>query len=145
MVKSGLIIGAIALVLALGATLLSPFCVPCLAILLGLVAGYLSGVFDRPAGMNPALKSGAAGGAIGGAGALLGQLIGSALNATLVGPQGAHNLIPQLGLPTTGNFETSYWIGMVFMFLCIGGISVGLSAGMGLVGSLLWWQFSGNK
>jgi hypothetical protein len=48
MVKSGLIVGAVMLLLALGTTLISPICSICVAVFAGLAAGYLANVFERP-------------------------------------------------------------------------------------------------
>ena len=59
MYKSGLIVGIVTLLLALGTTLVFPFCVPCLALLVGLAAGYLAGVFEKPVSLEAARKNGA--------------------------------------------------------------------------------------
>lgn len=53
MLKSGLIVGVVMIVLAIGSTLISPLCAPCVALLAGLGAGYLACVFDRPPGRTP--------------------------------------------------------------------------------------------
>lgn len=66
MLKSGLIVGAVMLVLGTTFGFLFPLCVSCLAIFAGVGAGYLAGVFDKPGDQGSAAKSGASAGAIGG-------------------------------------------------------------------------------
>jgi hypothetical protein len=146
MYKSGLIVGIITLLLALGTTLVFPFCVPCLALLVGLAAGYLAGVFEKPVSLDAARKNGAIAGAIGGAGALLGQIIGAVINGYLVGPQNALQILQSFGF-STSPFMTPqfYWISTIGGNCCIGLISVLLMAGMGLLGGLLWWSITGSK
>jgi hypothetical protein len=147
MLKSGLIFGAIALLLSAGAALLSPLCVPCLALFLGLGAGYVAGVFDKPADNGASTKSGALSGVISGLGALLGQLIGAAINGSMVGPERAASILQQFGLPT-GNgagFGPGYWAGLFASGCCLGILDIALMAGLGALGGVLWWQMSGKK
>jgi len=150
MLKSGLILGVVALLLAIGAALLSPLCVPCLTLLLGLGAGYLAGAFDKPSEKRGSTKSGAIAGAIGGAGALIGQAVGAVINSQLVGPGGAIQLIRQLGIQlpsgaTPADIATGYWGGVIGSTCCLGLFDVALMAGLGALGGLLWWQMSGSK
>ena len=146
MLKSGLIFGAIATLLSVVAALVSPLCVPCLAIFLGLGAGYLAGVFDKPIDNGGASRAGALGGLISGIGALLGQLIGAGINGAIVGPENASRIIEQLGLPNAGgDFSTSYWCGLIGGGCCLGIFDIALMAGLGALGGLLWWQISGKK
>jgi len=150
MLKSGLILGVVALLLAIGAALLSPLCVPCLTLLLGLGAGYLAGAFDKPSEKRGSTKSGAIAGAIGGAGALIGQAVGAVINSQLVGPGGAIQLIRQLGIQlpsgaTPADIATGYWGGVIGSTCCLGLFDVALMAGLGALGGLLWWQVAGSK
>ena len=150
MLKSGLILGVVALLLAIGAALLSPLCVPCLTLLLGLGAGYLAGAFDKPSEKRGSTKSGAIAGAIGGAGALIGQAVGAVINSQLVGPGGAIQLIRQLGIQlpsgaTPTDIATGYWGGVIGSTCCLGLFDVALMAGLGALGGLLWWQVAGSK
>jgi len=145
-----LILGVVALLLAIGAALLSPLCVPCLTLLLGLGAGYLAGAFDKPSEKRGSTKSGAIAGAIGGAGALIGQAVGAVINSQLVGPGGAIQLIRQLGIQlpsgaTPADIATGYWGGVIGSTCCLGLFDVALMAGLGALGGLLWWQMSGSK
>jgi len=144
MYKSGLIIGGVALLFAIGAALLSPVCVPCLAVFLGLAAGYLAGVFDKPLNNREAVKFGAIAGTISGIGAIIGQIIGAVINFTVVGPEKAANLMRQFGVPldSISGFEQNYWIGVVSSSCCLGILDILLMAGLGTLGGLLWWQIS---
>ena len=57
MTKSGLIFGAVTLLAAgLTGVISLQICAPCLALFLGLGAGYLAGVFDKPADNNRAAR-----------------------------------------------------------------------------------------
>lgn len=146
MYKSGLIIGGIALLVAAGATFLSPLCAPCAVIFLGLGAGYLSGLFDKPTTTNATTRAGATGGAVGGVGAVLGQVVGAVINGVLVGPQGAQQFSQLLGLPSGGpGYEQGYWIGVVGSALCFSLLDVALMAAFGALGGYVWWQTSGKN
>ncbi len=150
MFKSGLIAGIVALLLSIGAALLSPLCVPCLTLLLGLGAGYLAGAFDKPSDNRGSTKSGTIAGAIGGIGALIGQGVGAVINSQLVGPGGAIQLIRQLGIQmplgtTPADIARGYWVGVIGSTVCLGLFDIALMAGLGALGGLLWWQISGSK
>lgn len=146
MLKSGLIAAGVTFLVALGLTVIvSPICSPCVAILVGLGAGYLAGVFDKPANNNSVLKAGAGAGAIGGVGALLALAIGGTINAVLVGPEGAAEFVRQIGLPTNPELTQNYYSNLVVMSLCISIVNIALMAGLGAIGGLLWWQISGKN
>ncbi len=146
MIRSGLILGALALLVTAGATLLSPVCAPCSTIFLGLAAGYLAGVFDKPLTSSSTSRVGAIGGAIGGVGAIFGQIIGTAINAAVVGPEGLQNIYQQLGVPTGAmDLTRTYWIGTVGSALCFSVLDTLLMAAFGAVGGLLWWRISGKN
>jgi hypothetical protein len=147
MIKSSLIFGIIAFVLCAGITLLSPLCVPCAAIFFGLGAGALAGVFDKPLSTGASAKKGALAGAFSGLGAILGQLVGAGVNAAIVGPETAQQLMQQFGLrvPTSGSFGPAYYFGAFGGACCIGLFDLLIMAGLGAVGGLLWWQIAGQK
>lgn len=146
MYKSGLIAGGLTLLIAIGATLLSPLCTPCLVVFLGAGAGYLAGVFDKPITKNASTKAGVIGGAVGGVGAIIGQMIGAGLNAFIMGPQGAQQFNENFGLPSGGaGFEQGYWFGLVGSAVCVSLIDILLMAGFGALGGLLWWQMTGKN
>ena len=143
MLKSGLIVGAVMLLLSLGGSLLSPLCVLCLALVAGLGAGYLAGVFDSPPDSGPAAQSGAGAGAIAGVGSLLGHLAGGAVNIVIVGPEGATDLLQSLGL-ASGVDPTTYYASALGGACCLGLVEIGLMAGLGALGGLLWFRVNGD-
>jgi hypothetical protein len=145
MLKSGLIFGVVALLFSAGAALLSPLCVPCLALFLGLGAGFVAGVFDKPADNGGATKLGAQSGVIGGVGALIGQCIGAVINGVLIGSEGAARMLEQLGIPNSGSSASGYWVGLFASGCCLGILDIALMAGLGALGGILWWQISGKK
>jgi len=144
MIKAGLILGAVMLVLGVGGSLISPICVPCLAVAAGIAAGYLAGVFDKPLTSGDSAKAGAIAGAIGGAGALLGQIIGAILNAILVGPESAMDLLEQFGLPVASD-PSFYYVSQIGGGVCFGVLDIVLMGGLGALGGILWQQISGKN
>ncbi len=145
MSKSGLIMAVVAMVLAIGGTVISPLCTPCLVLFLGAGAGYLAGVFDKPVEKSAATKSGALAGLIGGVGALLGQAGGSVVNGIMVGPEGTAQLLRQMGLPSAGGDTASiYWVSLILSTVCLGLLDLALMAGTGALGGMLWHQIN-NK
>jgi hypothetical protein len=139
MLKSGLIIGVIMLVLAIGSSLISPLCVLCLTLFAGVGAGYLAGVFDIPLESGQSAKIGAGAGAIAGVGAWLGHLVGGAANAVIVGPEATAQLMRDLGLPASVDPST-YYAAALGGGCCLGLIEIGLMAGLGALGGLLWFR-----
>ena len=132
------------LVLAIGATLISPLCAPCVALFIGLGAGYLAGVLDKPLQPGDSAKSGAGAGAIAGVGALIGGMMGGVGNMLIVGPAKTAALLRQLGLPADSS-GASYYLGALGGPCCIGLVNVVLMAGLGALGGLLWYQISGKQ
>ena len=146
MKKSALIFALVAFVLTLGLTLITPFCTPCLALFVGTLAGYLAVVFDKPVDKSAAVKKGALAGALGGIGAILGQIVGAIINGATVGPKGTADLLRQLGMSTGGaDMTITYWIAMVASTLCFGLLNIGIMAGMGALGGMLWNSFNNKQ
>lgn len=150
MLKSGLIVGVVALVLGLGATIISPLCAPCVGLLAGLVAGYLAGLFDKPSDQGGSAKVGASSGAIAGVGALIGAMIAAVVNVIVVGPAGAAEVASQLGFGSgaagdPSAFATSYYVSSFGIPCCLGLVNVAIMAGLGALGGILWFQMSGKK
>jgi hypothetical protein len=146
MKKSALIFALVAFVAIILVSLITPFCTPCLALLVGALAGYLACVFDKPVEKSVAVKKGALAGLLGGIGAILGQIVGSIINGATVGPQGAADLLRQLGLSTGGaSMDSTYWIALVISTLCFGLLNIGIMAGMGALGGLLWNSFNNKQ
>ncbi len=148
MLRSGLILGGVMLVLGGGLAFFFPLCVPCLALLAGVGAGYLAGLWDRPGDNSRSIQRGAGAGAIGGVGALLGHLIGGLASAAWVGPEGAADMMRQLGLDLGSGTDVGglgYYFGATLTGCCFGLFEVVLMAGLGALGGLLWWQITGKN
>jgi hypothetical protein len=147
MLKSGLIIGAAMLVLGTTFGFLFPLCVSCLAVFAGVGAGYLSGVFDKPADQGGSAKVGAGAGAIGGVGALVGQVIGGMASAAIQGPQAGAEILRQLGVPVDASATSpaGFYTGAFISTCCFGLVAVALMAGLGALGGLLWYQRTAPK
>lgn len=143
MVKAGVITGAVSLVLGIGFALLSPICVPCIALFLGIGAGFLAGMFDKPLVGNETLKTGALAGVISGIGLALGQTIGAVLNSILVGPERAARMLENLGVQAGGTtiVGPGYWAGVIGSTVCFGVVDVVLMAIFGILGALAWGAF----
>jgi len=148
MKKSGLIAGVVGLLFSFGAAIVvSPVCVPCLALAFGLLAGYLAGVFDKPVDQNRSIKAGTLAGLLGGIGMLLGQVLGAVLNASLIGPEGVARMLSQMGLFAGGPAQIAefYWVGIALSTACLVVFDAALMSGFGALGGLLWWKISGSK
>jgi len=139
MVKSGLIFGALAFVVAIGTALLMPLCVPCAVGLLGIGTGYVAAVFDKPAGKREVTSSGALAGLIAGFGALLGQLTGAYINSRLIGPEGFAMMREALGGSTGSALaDASFQFGFIGSTVCFSAADLALMAGFGALGAVLW-------
>ena len=145
MIKSGIIVGVIALILVLVSGLFLPWLAPCWGILLGLVVGYLAGVFDKPGTSGDSAKKGAIAGLIAAAFALVGGLISGVINSLTVNPQDLADLYEMLGVDFPAVDQASIWLGQLGMACCLGLVNFALLAGLGAAGGALWWQFSGRK
>jgi len=140
MLKSAAILAVVSLVLAFGVTLVMPACVPCAGLMLGFGAGVLASVFDKPSDAGAAAKVGAGAGALASVGAIVAQMAGAGLNAVLVGPEGAAQLMEQWGMEmgTDAASRVGYWTGAAGSALCLSALDVALMAGLGALGGLAW-------
>jgi len=141
--KAGIIVGIAAFVLVLGASAgLSPLCgLLCVAPIAGLVAGYLAGVFEKPATGEDGAKTGALSGLAGGVGALLGHIAAGVINA-MFAPQTAEFMGDVFD--TAINAESTR-MAALGMGVCGGLGDVALMAGLGALGGYLWYQMVGSK
>lgn len=148
MVRSGLILGAVMLIVGGVLAFLFPLCVPCLALVVGAGAGYLTGMWDKPLNNSLSIQRGAGAGAIAGVGALLGHVFGGLGAAAFVGPEGSMELMRQFGfdLGTTGDVSPAvYYVSATFTGCCFGLFEVALMAALGAVGGILWWNMTGKN
>ena len=146
MVKSGIILGIVALILIVGSTfLLSPLCSPCWGIVIGLAAGYLAGVFDKPLTQNDMIKKGVIAGVIAALFAGAGSLIGAILNGAYLNPADLQNIYEFLDLPVSMPDETTIWVGQIGSACCVGLVNLVVIGGLGAAGGALWWQIRGKN
>jgi hypothetical protein len=129
---------------------LFPLCVPCLALVVGAGAGYLTGLWDKPLNNSLSIQRGAGAGAIAGVGALLGHVFGGLGAAAFVGPEGAIDMMRQFGfdLGTTESLSANpaiYYASAGFTGCCFGLFEVALMAALGAVGGILWWNMTGKN
>jgi hypothetical protein len=141
MLMAGLVSGGIAFVLVLiGAAGLSPFCALCVPLVTGLLAGYLTGVFEKPPAENR-MNRGASAGAIAGVIALLAGMIAAVINALVL--QNPQNQLNELfGLPESS--AATIWVAQFGVNCCIGLLSVGLHAAFGAGGIAIWSNTAGK-
>ncbi len=144
MYKSGLIFGAGMFVLVLlASTTVSPCFAICIAIGLGLAAGYVAGVFDHPPSSPEATRKGAVAGAITGIMAILANIIGALVSGFLY--QSNQNvyvsMCPGSQLPDPATF----WVVELGLGACVALVNVGLTTGLGIAGSAIWFSTAGKK
>jgi hypothetical protein len=146
MVKSGLLFGAISFVLVLGtATLLTPFCAPCLGLVFGLASGYVAGIYDKPTNSGESIRSGAIAGAIAGSLGFVGGLIGGAINGAVMDPSNLEAIYKTLGIPNVSIDQTTIWTLQLAGAACIGLFNIGWMAILGVAGGALWNQTTGKN
>jgi hypothetical protein len=146
MVKSGLIFGAISFVLILGgAVLITPFCAPCLGLILGLAAGYLACVYEKPISSGEGVKKGGTAGAIAGGLGFSGGIIGGVINGMLLNPSSLEAIYKTLRLPNVSIDQTAIWTLQLVGAVCIGLFNVGWMAILGVAGGALWYQITGKN
>lgn len=145
MVKSGLIVGAASLVLILGTSLIHQLCAPCMGFFLGLVAGFLAGVFDKPATVSESLKRGAIAGVIAAGFGLVGSLVGAVINSSLGNPADIEAFGKALGLSNYTVTQGEIWMYQVIFAACTGLINIVWMAILGLAGGAIWHQAIGKK
>jgi uncharacterized membrane protein len=144
MIRSALIIGAIAFLYMLFANVAQMLCVPFLAIVLGILAGGLAGFFDKPQRVNKAVVNGALAGVIAGIGAVLGNLAGLAMRIFVIFGQDtfADMITNATGVQYT---STDTMLGIFSLFCCCAVSDIVLMAATGALGGFLWFKFRSGK
>jgi hypothetical protein len=140
MLKAGGIAAAIMFVVVLVLSAgLSPFCALCVPLVTGLLAGYLTGTFEK----NPqtVIRRGAGAGAIAGAAAILAQMAASVING-LVLQNPDYQLNRALGVPATE--PTMVWALQLGLACFVGSVNVALTAGLGALGGAIWKGTAGK-
>lgn len=138
--KSALLIGLVAFVVVLGFyTVISPACTPCAAIILGLLAGYLACLFNKPATAEQRLKQGALAGAIAGVGAVIGSTLGGLINGLIMTSEVGQMYYVQYcsGYGITMD-PTTIWTGQAVWMCILIPVNIILMAVLGLAGAAIW-------
>lgn len=143
MLKAGLIAGGVGFILVLiGAAGVSPFCALCVPLVSGLLAGYMTGVFDKPA-VEERTKRGASAGAIAGGLALVAGMIAAIINAFVLQNPDNQFINDLAGLPAAS--PATVWIGQIAINLCVGLFNVVLNAALGAGGIAIWSNTAGKN
>jgi hypothetical protein len=150
MAKSGLIMFFLALAGTLIGGVIICCCGPMWAVVVGVAAGYLAGVFDKPAVAAAAAGKGAAAGGIAGVGALIGEIVASLINNLFVqqNPETLTEAYKLIGIQNVNPSILGTVPGMIGTLIgggCWGALDLILVAGFGALGGLLWFRLSGKK
>ena len=145
MLKAGLPGAVIGFIYVMGITLISPFCTLCFTPLLGISIGYLANRFDKPPRVEASLGSGAIAGAMTGFGALLGQMLAAVVNGILVTHwEELPALFKQMGFGQIPD-QSQYWQTTLTANSFCSLLNLGIIAGLGAVGGLIWFQQQSKK
>jgi hypothetical protein len=144
MIRSAVIIGAISFVYLLVTNVAMVLCTPFEVIILGLLAGALAGIIDKPQVVHKAVTSGALAGFLAGIGAVAGNTVGLLLRTFVVfTPQTFTDTITQMtGVSYTAAEANLY---SLFPVCCCVVTDFILMAGMGALGGYLWHQYKAKK
>jgi len=150
MIKSSAIVGAITFILVLISGLLYNICCllsPMLAAVLGLAAGFLCSVFEKPSDAEKAAVRGGIAGAVTGGVALVAETIGATI-AQYVAFQGGSIQACLPGLCQEGSAPVGVaqaMLGAAFNSCFCGLILLAVMAGLGAAGAVVWIKTSGKK
>jgi hypothetical protein len=112
---------------------------------LGLTAGFLGGVFDKPSSSADSVKKGAIAGVIGAAFGMVASLIGGIINGAAVNPENLQALYEMLNLSIGTVDKTTIWLSQLGIACCVGLLNLALMGGLGAAGGAIWWQMRGKK
>ncbi len=144
MIRSALILGAISFIYMMVANIAMVPCAPFLAIILGILAGALAGIFDKPQLVNKAAVSGAMAGGLAGIGAVVGNTAGLLIRTFVVfTPQTITSMLTDLtGVSYT---ETEASLYSLIPVCCCAITDLILMAAAGALGGYLWYQYQAKK
>ena len=143
MIRSALIIGAVSFIYLLFANVSQMLCTPFLVIVLGLSAGILAGIFDKPQQTGKAVINGALAGLIASVGAIAGSATGLAIRIYVIfTPKTFVNIIPN----SAGAYSQSDLDQGIFAVFCCCLCSVFfLMAASGALGGFAGFQYKNRK
>jgi hypothetical protein len=131
-------IGVVMVLVAAVLGYLLPWAVPCVALLAGVLAGYLGARALQPATIGLAARTGTGAGALAGLGALLGHVFSGVAAISLAGPIPAAALIERFGPSVDATSPASYYATALAFACCAGLVEVVLMAALGAVGGIVW-------
>ena len=140
--RSGVIFAAVMAVAAGILGFIFPWFVPCVALIVGAIAGFLGASFEQALTSGDATRRGAGAGAIAGIGAWAGHILGGVASAA-IGPNSAAALIERFGPSTDVSSPWAYYTAALGFGCCFGLVEIALMAGLGAVGGLIWFQARG--
>jgi hypothetical protein len=146
MIRSAVIVGVVTFVYFFVTSVAMPLCSPCEAVLLGLLAGFLAAVFDKPQSPNTALVRGGLTALIASILGLIGGIAGYLIRVYVVFPPEATNAVVDQLLGT----EPSEWEGatdVISTVLSLGCCSVTdlvLMSAFGVLGGFAWFRWKGK-
>ncbi len=126
----------------------SLICVPCIALVLGAVAGYFACRTERPADQNGATRLGATAGGLAGLGTLIGSVVGGFTGAALLGPQGAESMTESIArslgvtLPQASVSPVTYYASALGSSACCGVVEIFIMALLGALAGMVWFRQS---
>ncbi len=147
MIRSGIIVGAIAFVYLFVTSVAMPICAPLEAGLLGLFAGFLAAVFDKPPVVNKAALRGAIAGLITSIFAVIGGVAGYLIRVYVVfTPEATNSVVNQL-LQTepSASDATTDVLSNILSLGCCNCTNLMLIIGLGALGGYLWYRWKGPK
>lgn len=146
MTKSGFIFGAVTFVLFLGSAItLSPFCAPCLGLILGITAGYVACIYDKPASSGESIQKGAIAAAIAAGIGFFGSLIGGAINGATVTPAMIESIARSFYVTNLNLTQTQILTYQLIFGVLVGAFDVVWMGVLGIAGGALWFQAVGKK
>jgi hypothetical protein len=146
MMKSGFIFGAVTFIIFLGlAITLTPFCAPCLGLILGIVAGYTACIYDKPASSSESIQKGAIAAAIAAGIGFFGSLIGGAINGATVTPAMIESIARSFYVTNLSLTQMQILTYQLIFGVLIGAFDMVWMAVLGIAGGALWFQVVGKK
>jgi hypothetical protein len=144
MIRSAVILGAISFIYMLVANVAMVPCAPFLAVILGILAGALAAIIDKPQLADKAMTSGAIAGGLAGIGAVIGNSAGLLIRTFVVfTPSTITDMITQL----TGVTYTKTEAGLYSLIpvCCCAVTDLILMAAAGALGGYLWFKYRSGK
>jgi hypothetical protein len=146
MTKSGFIFGAVTFILFLGSAItISPFCAPCLGLILGITAGYVACNYDKPASSGESIQKGAIAAAIAAGIGFFGSLIGGTINGATVTPAMIESIARSFYVTNLNLTQTQILTYQLIFGVLVGAFDVVWMGVLGIAGGALWFQVAGKK